>query len=134
MKKVFILGLLGSLIILDQILPRIADRQIRSSEIFDSSINSVRPNLNEIGATSRKMCEIHRAYVLYLFQVCFKPYTASGDERLDGYYLVYHKPKPRLSLVMPANGPESYYFEESSQGDFLLFIRRDGSIQYGDAR
>lgn len=134
MKKIILFGFLGSLIALDQILPRIADKQIRSSTIFDTSINALMPGLDGLNPASQKVCETHRSYFLYLFQICFKPYTASGSESLDGYHLVYHKPKPRLSLIMPANNPDSYYFKESAQGDFLLFIRRDGTIQYGDAR
>jgi len=134
MSKLVIFGLIGLFILSDQIASRLADQKIRSNGIFESAISALMPSLDELSEPSAKTCEVKSIYAIYLYQFCFRPYTAGTERNQDGYHLIYHKPKPKLSLFMPANSPDNYYFKESSQGEFILFAQRDGTIQYGDTR
>jgi hypothetical protein len=133
MKKSLIFGVIG-LFFLDQFFPRLADRQIRSSGVFESAQSTLMPNLEGLTDRSENVCEFTNAYVVYLYQVCFRPYTSGTENSEDGYHLVYHKPKPKFTLIMSANNRNNYYFNEMVQGEFILFVQRDGSIRYGDSR
>ena len=134
MSKFVIFSLIGLLVLLDQIAPRLADRQLRSNGTIESAISTLMPSLNELKGRTAKTCDIMHIYGIYLYQICFRPYVSGNVEYEDGYHLVYHKPKPRLSIIMPANGPDSYYFKELVQGEFILFVETNGTIRYGDGR
>lgn len=134
MIKLLALGIFGLLVVSDQLIPRLADREIREQGFFDDAISDFMPSLLSLNRQSDRECRLQQTFILYSYQICFQPYTSGGDESRDGFHLVYHKPKPKLSFLMPANNSDSFYFKEVAQGEFVLFVRRDGEIQYGDNR
>jgi len=121
-------------VIADQVAARIADRNIRSTISFDNEIIKILPGMATLTKSSITQCVTEQVYLIYLYQICFQPYTSGNSRDQDGYHLVYHKPKLKLSFIMPANSPDDFYFKEMAQGEYLLFVRRDGSITYGDSR
>lgn len=124
--------LLGAAILIfsvDRVMSQLADRDVRSSGMFEEKVSDILPILDELRTGIGKTCEVRNMYVLYVYQICFVPYTSGKDRSEDGYYLVYHRPKPKLTIIMPANHPDDYYFQESAQGQKMLFVRRDGTVQ-----
>lgn len=134
MFKLLAIGVLGLLIASDQVIPRLADRQIREHGELEAAIPEFIPGLERLNERSDRECRLQYIYIFYAYQICFQPYTSSDDQSSAEFHLVYHRPKPKLSFLMPANNEDSFYFKELAQGEFILFVRRDGEIQYGDAR
>lgn len=124
--------LLGAAILIfsiDRAVPQLADRDVRSSGMLEEKASEILPILDGLRRGSGKICEVRNVYALYAYQICFVPYTYGENRNEDGYYLVYHKPKPKLTIIMPANHSDDYYFQESAQGQKILFVRRDGTVQ-----
>lgn len=119
---------------LDQGAARLADSKLRPSILDQDNINELLPSSDQLNNRARKVCRNQPFLLFYRYQVCLRPYVASESEIDHGWHYVYHRPKPVLSLIMPARDPESFYFQESVQGEFLLFVRRDGTIEMGDGR
>lgn len=85
-------------------------------------------NLNIVNMTkknSKRICQLEYKYFIYAYQTCFRPYTSSSDKLKFGYYFIYFKTKPKLTLFFPANSKNSYYFKESFTGERLYFIGAD---------
>ena len=134
MKFVVVLGLLAAVGVLDQVSARLVDYNLRKDSLSASAQSLVLPKIETLRRGPRKTCQNSSLYLIYRYQFCFVTYTAGATESDDGWHLVYHRPKPFLSIVMPARQADSFYFREMVQGEYILFINRDGEVTYGDQR
>lgn len=128
------IGLVVSVVLLDQIVVRLADQMVGDVDPTTGPDLLPLPSIEDLREGTKRTCENSSIYLIYRYQFCFVPYTSGETANDDGWHLVYHKPKPWLSVAMPARHPNSFYFQEMAQGDYVLFVKRDGKTTLGDRR
>ena len=134
MRFGIICGLVAVVVILDHVMVGLADQSVGEVDISNGLASLPLPSSENLSKDATRTCQNSSIYLIYRYQFCFQPYISGETENDDGWHLVYHKPKPWLSVVMPARSPDSFYFEEMSQGDYVLFVKSDGQVTLGDQR
>jgi len=134
MRLGILLGLAGTVVLLDFGLARLAERNARDDIENASTLPFSAPSNDTLVQGAKRTCQNTATHLIYRNQFCFVPYTSGEIADHNGWHLVYHRPKPFLSIIMPARHADSFYFRETVQGEYILFITHDGDVTYGDQR
>ena len=134
MRYGILIALVALIVVFDHFMAHLADQSVGEVDVESNLLSLPLPSGEKLSNDATGTCRNSSICLIYRYQFCFQPYTSNETENENGWHLVYHKPKPWLSVIMPARDPDSFYFEEMAQGEYILFVKADGRVILGDKR
>lgn len=129
-KRYILIACLGLVYFTDIFIASKINKNLLANDYyFEEQLAEVELNLEIfVNKNNPAKCKVFYKFGIYAYQTCFEPVDYNGDWNKNGYFFTYHKTKPKLKILAPANNTNSYYFKQSVYARKLYFIRRDGTI------